>query len=308
MKLIFKDLETLRKVVAVNADLSFENLAPYLHSAQLFVARFVGEALVDGLATAVFSNANLNQVQQALWDRIRVPVANLATAKYARFKNVMITDAGVLRTSSEQQKDAFEWQLSQALAQLQEEAWQGLEYLLRFLEEKKADYPAYTDSAEYATHQASLIRSAQVFSRYYFIADSRLTFWSLQSCLRAAEARVIRPLLGSVYATLLAEANLSDEQTLQLDGARRALAYETISRALRERIVEVTDAGVQVNAISQYTLSRHQTPASDIRLQQTLAYIDQQAAAALADLAGTLTDPTTPGSGLGVQGDKIIAF
>ncbi|MFD1143035.1 DUF6712 family protein [Larkinella insperata] len=306
MKLLISDAQSLKKVVPVNADLTFSEIEPYIHSAQLFVARFTGELLIANLADVVANGNELNAQQQALLDRLARPVGNLAGLKYANVKTGQLTDTGVMRTAGAGQADAFEWQVERMASQLNAEAWDGLEDLLRFLEDKKEDYPDYLASDQYQYQSGLLIKDAQTFSKHYFIADSRLTYWSLQSCLVKAEDRVKR-LLGSRFNYLSSGGELSTNQKEQLRLAQDAIAYLTMVRAVQERIVNITDQGVQVNSIANYI--RQQRPASTEQIKMMLEYLNTQVSETLADLSELLPPPTDPPkSNGGVRGDAIVSF
>lgn len=131
---------------------------------------------------------------------------------------------------------------------------------------------------------------------------------TLSSSMRTAEGS-IRRLLGSRLTDLLG-ANLSEELTGQLDAARRALVYMTIARALREKLVSISDTGVQVCGISNFATVNYKQPASDKQLETSIRYFDEQASEFTADLIGLLTPAVVSDGPAGspVIGSKIIAF
>lgn len=312
MKLLIRSLPELRAVVHVG-DIEYATLKPSLRSAQEFLSRYVGTALLESLRPDVLTNGEqelLTPEQEELLSYVLVPIGNLAMLKYANVSNVRITDLGVMRTKDANSNDAFEWQLERAVATLRQEAFDGIEALLRYLETNLDTFPEYRDSDAYQVDKDRLIRSAEVFNRYYEIGSSRLVFQTMQAALRTCEVRQIRPILGSSLPALLA-ANPSDLQTAQLDAARRALVYGTVARALRERLVSITDTGVHVTGISSFGSLRYQQQPTDKQFNQTLAHFDDEAALALKELMALLQPPTpepAPSTGGRVSGTRIVSF
>ncbi len=292
-RLLINSKKELKDAVSFSGDLDFDTIRPALVSAQAFVARFVGEALLAEFSTT----ETLDDEHTALLPYLQVVVGNLALVKRLNSGNVQISDSGVMRTKSESISDAFEWQLERALQVFRQDAFDGLESLLRYLETKLNVFTAYAESAPYLADKDRLIRSAEVFTQYYNINASRLVFQTLQASMRTVEMQKIRPLLSG---------SLTDNQQ---DAARRALAYGTIARALREQLVSITDLGVMVNGISNFGTLRYQQPASDKQLQRTLDFFDGEFSAALASLNTLLQPtPTTTPIGSRVSGTKIVSF
>ena len=300
MNLIFNSTQDVMAIVPISADVSFTKLRSYLLTAQSFVERYIGSSLMTIVASSPSANAGLAQL-------IRVPVANLALMKYLGTNAAQITDMGLLRNVSETQKDAFEWQHNLVATNLQSQAWDGLEALLQHIENNLSLFPDYTSSAQYQQNRTYLIQSATVFDSFYPISGSRLVFSTLQPALREAEVRRIRPVLGLRHAELLAD-SLTPAQTTLLEVARRALVYTTMGIALRQRMVDVTDQGVQVRGISQFSAIKYEQPADEKRLQNSLQFFDQEAAELLDQMAGLVRPTPRPTRGSRVQGGAIVAF
>jgi hypothetical protein len=296
-QLLFATTADVAAVVPISTDFSFPKLKPYLITAQAFVERYTGEALLQ-LADNATQHPDLAE-------SARLPIANLAVGRYIQANIASITDGGLLRNVTEHQKDAFEWQYEQVRANLIAQAWDSLEDLLTFAE---TNYSAQYALAPYHQRNSDyLIQSAQVFDEYYPIGSSRLRFVTLQPALREVEERRIRPVLGSQHTALLGP-GLTTAQTTLLNTARRTLAYGTIALAIRQQLVSVTEQGVQVMGLSQFSTIRYAEPASDERLQRTLDFLDQQTADLLNQLSRLANpNPPTP-SGSRVIGGAITAF
>lgn len=305
MKLLLGLISELREFVSFSGDLDYQTLKPAIRAAQDLLSRYVGAQLLEELGADA-----LNEEQTELLPYVQAPIAALALLKFANAGNVRIGDLGVMRTKTADSSDAFEWQLERVVQELKLLASDGIESLLRYLEGKLSVFTTYKDSDEYKAEKGKLIQSAVIFSRYYEINSSRLILQTLQACLRTSEL-TIRKVLGSDTFTLLLGADLSEPQEETLDAARRALVYLTIARALREKLVSISDTGVQVNGVSNFGTLNYKQPASDKQLATALAYWDQQASTFLSDLI-TLVTPapitTTPVTGSPIINKAIVSI
>lgn len=306
MKLLLSSIGDLAEYVSFSGNPSFDNLKPALSSAQEFLVRFVGQPLLEELS----EDGQLSEDRAALLPYVCRPIASLGLLKFANSGNVLITDLGVMRTKTADMQDAFEWQLERAVVEMKQQAFEAIEALLRYLELKLDKFPSYANSEPYKAEKGKLIQSAGVFSQYYEINSSRLVLQTLQACMRTSEMSV-RKILGNALPGLL-ETSLTDGQKDQLDAARRALVYLTIARALREKLVSISETGVQVNGISNFGTINYKQPASDKQLTTVLTYWDEQAAKFVSDLVTIMTPvPETPAqfeTGNRVINRSIVSF
>lgn len=313
MSLLFDAIEQLQDVVSISSDLPFSAIKPQLRAAQQFVTRFTGESLMERLTIKLENGEPFSTEEKALLERLRVPTANLALLRFSFVRNVTVNDIGVHRTETGQSKDAFQWQVLLMTRQLEADAWEGLEELNRYLEAKGDTFEEYTDSEVYKRDSLSLIRSAAVFSSYYFINDSRLTFYALQPAMRKAEERRIRPVLGNRLTQLLADEKadtLSEADASILANARIALVHATMARAIRERVVDVNEMGVQVKAISSFMVNT-QEPATQKAIDMAVAYHETESVNALNDLGKVINPSPSTGAyvGSGVRGGSgLVGF
>ncbi len=304
MSLLIQSSAQLREYVSFSGDLDYDTLKPAVRAAQTFLSRYVGPALIAELGTTILS-AN----QTALLPYVQAPMSALALLKFVSAGNVRITDLGVMRTKTADSNDAFEWQLERTVQELKAQAFDGIEALLVYLDGKLTQFPAYPASEAYQRETGKLIRTASVFSLYYDIASSRLVFQTLLASMRTAELSV-QKILGTTLTGVFSTDPLSELQAKQLDGARRALVYLTIARALREKLVSITELGVQVNGISNFGSLKYSNAPSDKQLATSLAYFDEQAALFLGQLSALIPvePPATPQTGSRVRGTAIVAF
>jgi hypothetical protein len=284
MKLLIKSLPELRAAVSFSGDILFPRLEPGVRAAQLLLARYVGLPTIELL---VADSEALDEDHAELLNYAKIVVGNLAMVQLLATGILTVSNSGAMRTKTANESDAFEWQIERADTGYRTAAYQGLEDLLRYLDGKLTVFTAYAESIAYKARAKQLLPSADLFSQYYEIGSSRLVYQTLLASMRTVEERTIRPMLKSKLAGLLGE-NLSEEQEAQLTAARRALAYGTIARALRERLISVTDQGVQVLSLQ---LTRSQHAPSDKQLETSLAYFDSEAGEMLTALVTSLAEP-----------------
>ncbi|UHG93438.1 DUF6712 family protein [Spirosoma oryzicola] len=289
MNLIFNSVEQVRSFVNFSGDVGHEQLSPSFRPAQRFLSTFVGNQLLDQLG----ENGATNPDEEELLNLVGVPMAALVLLRYASLNTARITDLGLMRTQTADTNDAFEWQVDRMTRSLQNTIFDGIEQLLEFLAQNLDTFPAYKESEEYKQEKSKLIPSAAIFNRYYNIKSSRLIFSTLAASMRTAESSV-RRMLGDKLTGLLGT-SLTDKQADQLDAARRALVYLTVARALRERLVSITEDGVQVLAISQSLTTNYRSAPSDKSLERSITYFDEQSSRFLSELAGLINDtPSNP--------------
>ena len=234
---------------------------------------------------------------------MRRAVGNLALFKALPIQNVQITDGGVLRKGAGQQGDAFQWQYDEARNSLKADGWDAVEDLLHVLETSPDDFPAWVTSRP----APLLVPSAAVFNQYYFIDSRRLTYQALLPSMRRSETSLRKFLTARAVEV----ADLNDEQ---LALAQSALVSSTLSVALRERQIDITESGVQVLGTSEAaTAATYRRPVEDQkRINDLISYYQQQARDTLNDLATALTPapPTPVGAGTGspIGGDRIVSL
>jgi hypothetical protein len=308
MSLLFGTIEDLQDVVSISSDLPFDGLRPQLRACQQFVARFTGEALVERITTKLDEAEPLDAREKQLLQVLRVPIANLALVRYANARNVTVSDIGVHRTNTANSGDAFEWQMNLMADQLIADAWEGMENLHRFLEAQQNYFEEYNETSSFKIDQGSLIRSATDFSYFYFIADSRLTFYALQSALRKVQEKRLEPILGDLLAVLAANVNLTATQDKMRSLACTALAHGTIARALRERVVDVGPKGVQVTAVASFASINYQKSADEKRINMAIDFHEAECNDAISSLSKLINPPAPGRSVSGVRGGSIAGF
>lgn len=200
MNLLFSTEEELKQFLPLTASFKLAAVAPFLHRVQ---QREIREALgyaqltalADGYAAAT-PQAPLTASLVKLLAAVRVPLAAHAFALHSPHGGVQLTASGAKQASTEHMRPADRAALAAQAAAFTEAGHAGIEALLEFLEENRADYPAWANSDACTVLHGELLATAKEFDRFVFIDRSRRRFLELQPALRDAQRLAIRPLLG----------------------------------------------------------------------------------------------------------------
>ncbi|NID13780.1 DUF6712 family protein [Fibrivirga algicola] len=299
MSQLIQTIDELKTAVNINRDTDITGLMPHLLSAEATLARQLGGF---GVIDALLALTDPTPAQTRALAYMRRAVGNMALFKALPTQNVQITDAGVMRRTGGQQGDAFQWQYDEARSSLHTDGWDAVEDLLQVLETSPEDFPAWLETRP----APGLVPSAAVFNQFYFIDSRRLTYQALLPSMRKAETMQIRRFLT-------AQAIQVDELTgVQLELVQSALVSATLAIALRERQIDITEAGVQLLGTSEAsTAATYRKPLEDSqRIESLIGYYQQQTRATLSDLTSALTPPPNVAEtrSTGIGGDRIVAF
>lgn len=245
---LIKDIAEVQKYVAVANALTLPGLVPEINEIEEnVIIPHIGSAFYVELEAA-YKSASLTAPQQLVVDRLQECIGNLAVGQYLDTVQVSISDSGVKRDESGNEKTAYRYQTEAAKAQMLRKGWLAMENLLSFLEGVKDTYPTWRDSPEYTVNKELLINSALVFDKHYAIGRSRLLYQALKYILKQTEDFDLEEVIGeALLAEIRAEvlaANVSADNQLILDKYMYpALANLTIYRALGDMVVKLDVTG-----------------------------------------------------------------
>jgi hypothetical protein len=186
--------------------------------------------------------------------------------------------------TSENTKNAFQWQVEDLKDSLIELGFLGIENLLELLDANPDTFSEYHESAEYADLHNSLIISASDFDRHYDIGGSQFVFSCLTRIMKRVEAQTIERALGkSLYAELKA-GNLAGKQAELVEGyLKPALTLLTASKAFVERVITLKDGKVAFNFKGNYNNIKESMPASRDQVKDLRDQLDADGSAFLSD-------------------------
>ena len=158
--------------------------------------------------------------------------------------NAKITDNGIRTTESANLPRVFGWQYKELKETLQSKAYDAVEVMLRFLFENKADYTDWTDSDEYASLNALIIKTGTDFDLHYKLYQPMRTFYSLKVLLDEVQEDFIKPAIGEDLLTYFIETeDLTDDEKQFLKLLKKAAAYLVIKKACQHYSVRFDASG-----------------------------------------------------------------
>lgn len=171
--------------------------------------------------------------EQALWDHVALPLANLAVWHFSGATATEISDAGMRERNAEDGVGARLWVTNLQRDTLFTTGMEEIDNLLTFLDENRSDYPAWVAGNGYAGLKSNLLQTTAQFNEYVHIDGSRKLFKQLRPSIKKVEYITIRREISvEFYERLLAglEANnlTADEQSA-IDKLIPAIAHMAIA-------------------------------------------------------------------------------
>lgn len=228
MQLLIPNREILQAVVAVTSSIKYEAIKPDLENAQMiFLYQEIGEELSELLAAysgdeAVFLKA---------LDLARKSVAGYALADYLPKNSVNISGAGNTRSETEREKSAYRYQEENLIESYLKLAESSIELLLKHCEKYASDL-SWSETPQYTYLKSNHIPSADIFSEYVFIGNSRRVFKRLKPILETLQQDVILSNIGEALNTKLLEGGNTGKYLTVQTYIRQALANLAIAEAI----------------------------------------------------------------------------
>lgn len=230
MNIIIPDIETLKKVVKINAAIPADAISPYIDDAiDIYIAPQVGQVLIDKALQAEDSVLN---------DKILRCLGPLALMLATPELGIMFGDSGIT-VSNEQGKrsPANEAKIAAARENLFFRGMQALDRLLAYLERNTATYPEYAKHLEQTTGTARcFIRNAQEYqgNGLVNIDYSTISYRTMLPTLRQLQERNVAEMLGDKLYKCVLDAHLADEADV-----KQKILIEHIVRYLANKTAEL---------------------------------------------------------------------
>ncbi len=196
----------------------------------------LGNDLVDDLETK-YKNNGLSDDEKELLKLIQLPLAAYAVLDDMAFLHVIVADGGIFTAGTDKLQPAHRWEYLELKNTLQDYAIDGIEDLLAYLYDKKADFPLWADSPEFTELDSYIIKTGTDFSKYYTLYSPLYTFWALKPLLLDVEENY---LAGTFGRDLLAWIKNHDKIEVTVPGGglvdvkklvKKAAAFLTIKHA-----------------------------------------------------------------------------
>jgi hypothetical protein len=257
-----QQVKDVLRIASVDSDSSLPDIAEAEHT---HIIPVIGKPLYNELLTA-YENDTLTTIQEALLLKVQKPLAAFAYHDDLALHHAMITDAGVRRTTTDNQPSAYRWEFDGVKETLANKAYQGLESLLEWLEENKASFPTYTGSDAYTQANKYLIKSGQEFYEQYRIHQKFRTYRALISIMDDVEILYVNSLIGAdFFAELKAETAPDTLETELIGYLKKAVAHLSIHHAVEKNSVKITESGPSIyNSATDRSDNDRSQPTADM--------------------------------------------
>jgi hypothetical protein len=249
--MLFKSADEVKKYLPQNASFEFEQILPFIkfNGEPELIIPAISQAQYDALNTA-YNDNDMTEDLEKLLDKVRFPLANFAYMKYIPFAQLSISASGIHIETNDEKKTAFEWQINKLESACIENAYNGIEQLLIFLETNKATYTVWAASTSFTEFKECFVNTAIEFNNYFNIGKSRSTFIALKPLMLRMEEFHIKPVLGkTLYAAIkagIASGTIPDIHKKLLEFIKPAVVNFTAGRAVVELPVKYSTDGIHV--------------------------------------------------------------
>ena len=231
---LFKYIETVREYISVDISHDINKLLPYIKQAEKFTTDIIGSSLHSALLNIV-QNETEDAALQSLLPYVQLPLINFAYMLGGSKLAVNIGQTGISTTENDNLTPAEEWRLKDLKTSFASAGYDGLEELLRFLEENKDDYPLWESSASYSYQKKYFINNAKELNETIDTNFGRYDFLKLKPFIHQIERSVILPrMCETLFTTIkdeIKDGNVSeDNQTLLDDYIKPAVCYLAIDK------------------------------------------------------------------------------
>ncbi|PSR53913.1 hypothetical protein AHMF7605_10480 [Adhaeribacter arboris] len=297
---LIKTIEEFQKWVGVNESTSLEAvMGDILLVEDEVIVKYLGRNFYEEYEEK-YQAGGLNDLENKLLDKLQLAISNLAQESYLDLNQVQISDGGIHINSSETRKTAFQWQINNLRRGFLRKGYNGLERALNLLEDNidAEEFATWSESPVATVFQQYFINTAQEFSKYYNIYDSRLTYLALLPILKKEERFLIEPVLGAGLFEEIKEQikdrDLSPENKILLEEfIRPALAHLVVAHALAEEGFRLTPDGIELTFGRFDELNKEKASESASQLNRKIRNAHQDGQAYLVKLRNYLNEKSS---------------
>ncbi len=234
---LFKTVEEFKAFLGISLTKDFPRILPDIEWAEKkYIIPYLGNSQYEQLLNA-YQNDTLTPDEENLLDKVRMPLAHFTFSKYIILNQVIVDNSGISIVSDSHRKTAFQWQVNDLKGSyFLTKAYDGLDFLLQFLEENKVKYPDWVSGEGYTLTNQFFINSTAQFNTHVNIDNSRLSFVALWQEIRRTETFLIAPILGDIFfselKTKLVDNTLSAKELELISFIQPCLAYYTVANGI----------------------------------------------------------------------------
>ena len=255
MNQLILSISEVQQYIRVGNGLSIESLLPSLNEVMMQeMTYYLGEDLLAEIITQKNTNTITPRVSKIL-PHVLASVACLAVYKAGPEIEVLMSDNGILRQESNNEKSAYGGQVFRFRELAGNRGYAAIDSFLAILEKYVQDYPEWVNSEYYQLKKGMIIRSVKEFEAAgESINGSSLTYRSLRQIMLTIQDQQISAVLpDAMYQEILAQLDTDDlspaNEVLVNRYLAPAIAKLTIEDALSTLPVEVSHSGVNVTQV-----------------------------------------------------------
>lgn len=272
--MLINTIAILKEYVEVNNGLTWASFAPSIRQAeQQDLIPVIGKPLYQALDNAI-AQTSLSPAQQKLLPLVQAVVAPYSLYRYIPRGEVQMSDGGIQRMETENNKTAYKSQVMNLRASLQEAGDEAMESLLDYLEGNKADFPEWENSLERKRFNRLLIRGGRDLKLYYSaIRQPQRMFRYVASMIETVEDLTMQSVFGAEYAVVKASSLAGTTSVAQdelIDLLKKAIINMAMSKALIELELRIDESGITLkgaHADSSQGDSSNQAAAEGARIE-----------------------------------------
>lgn len=253
---LFKTTEEIQNYLAVDTGENIKHILPDIKWAEeRYIIPAIGQAQYDDLNDAYNEDPQaMTEAQERLLEKVQMPLIHLAYSKAFIVAQVHIDAVGISITSDSNRKTAFQWQIEELKEDYAaEKGFNGLDFLLAFLENNKSDYPLWENSDAFTITRQFFINSTVIFNQIVNIGNSRRTFLALWPGMTTVEELQLEPVLGAAFyqelkAKILAGTLSNDEKAL-VDKIQKPVAFFTAAESIYDMPLRIRAGSLVLDSL-----------------------------------------------------------
>jgi hypothetical protein len=251
MPMLINTTAEFKEFIPASVTLDFKDIKPKI---RLVEREIIKKIFSPAIYTRVTTESGSTAEDQELKLLLSEAVAHLALDRYMVFGQVQISSAGIQIVSTNEMKQAFEWQIKSLKAECSLQGWSAIESALQLLESLTAGelFDAWKVTPFYLSQAQSLITTLRQFEKYSSLGGSRVLFNKLLPVLTDQQTDVIAPALGSaLWEKILSPPQDATAEKRNLlaqakDRAAKALVFLTLGRGFEDTLMILSDNGPMV--------------------------------------------------------------
>ncbi|MBP1593006.1 MAG: hypothetical protein H6Q12_24 [Bacteroidetes bacterium] len=282
----------------------FAKVEVFIERATEELQDIVGNALISKVDKLYNSTEEITDNDKTLIKKLQRPIAIKATLLLYQRNDISHEDSGrKIKLDNDNEKLPWEWQLERDDRIHLEDYYQGVDSLIKYLDDNKTEEWMLTKK-RLGIH-GLLIRSGKDFDDFFPLNSERV-YIMLLSFLKEAQRKYIKPVFGDdKFDELLNTISKADRNTIlpdEYEYAGAPLALMTISTALTRMPISIMPEGLVRQAIKTGGTDTGMPSLKDIK--EVAKWLQEEAKVLIDDLKLFLRDNKTKNYKLLPDNDK----